>query len=55
MKADERNMADSQAIVYMGSLPLYRRFSFSWVVFRAGSVVGGEAGVCSGERGEFSR
>lgn len=33
MKADERNMADSQAIVYRGSLPPYRRFSFSSVVF----------------------
>ena len=51
MKADERNMADSQAIVYMGSVPLYRRFSFSWVVFeqavwlavRLGYVQGSEA------------
>lgn len=44
MKADERNVADSQAVVYRGSLNPGRRFSFSRVV-RAGCVVGGEAVV----------
>ncbi len=34
MKADERNMADSQAKVYRGSLSPNHRFSFSSLVFK---------------------
>ncbi len=43
MKADERNMADSQAKVYRGSLSPNHRFSFSSLVFKqAVWLVGGE-------------
>lgn len=59
MKADERNMADSQAVVYRGislslSLCPDRRFSFSsvvseqavWLVVRLGYFrVGGRGGI----------
>lgn len=57
MKADERSMADSQAVVYRGSLTPDRRFSFSlvvlvhsvWLVVRLGYFQGNEA-TFSGEQ-----